>query len=58
MNIGAWRDLHRHRIQTQLREKFTVINGYDIPKELIEVGLDQEFSEAIKKMTLLFFKKA
>ncbi|GAI22340.1 unnamed protein product [marine sediment metagenome] len=56
MNIGAWRDLHRHRIHTQYRERFNVYNGFDIPEELKEAGLDREFSEAVLKVAELFQK--
>ncbi len=55
-NIGAWRDLHRHRIHTQYRERFNVYNGFDIPEELKEAGLDREFNEAVSKVAGLFQK--
>ncbi len=56
MNIGAWRDLHRHRIHTQYRQKFNPYNGYDIPPELKEVGLEEEFKKAIIKAEELYEK--
>ncbi|MBZ9577806.1 FAD-dependent thymidylate synthase [Patescibacteria group bacterium] len=56
MNIGAWRDLHRHRIHTQYRERFNVYNGFDIPEELKEASLDREFSEAVSRVAELFQK--
>ena len=56
MNIGAWRDLHRHRIHTQFREKFNIYNGFDLPEELKESGLDKEFKEAILRVEGLFKK--
>jgi len=56
MNIGAWRDLHRHRIHTQFREKFNIYNGFDLPEELKEYGLDKEFKEAILRVEGLFKK--
>lgn len=56
MNIGAWRDLHRHRIHTQYRERFNVHNGFDMPEELKEAGLDKEAESAISKVTELFKK--
>ncbi len=56
MNIGAWRDLHRHRMLTQYREKFNIYNGFDMPKELEEAGLDKEFSVAVSKVADLFKK--
>lgn len=56
MNIGAWRDLHRHRIHTQFRERFNVYNGFDVPDELKEVGLDEKFNEAVSRVAELFRK--
>ena len=56
MNIGAWRDLHRHRIQTQQRERFTIVNGFDIPEGLKEAGLDQKYIDATRQAEELFKK--
>lgn len=49
MNIGAWRDLHRHRMLTQQRQYFTVEHGFDIPLELTQAGLAQEYTAAIQR---------
>lgn len=56
LNIGAWRDIHRHRMLTQQRQHFTVIHGYDVPPEVKDAGLEKEFSSAIKKVEGLFQK--
>lgn len=56
MNIGAWRDLHRHRIHTQYRQKFTPYNGFDTPMELKEVGLEDVYKRAIIKTEGLYEK--
>lgn len=56
MNIGAWRDIHRHRMQTQMREKFSVHHGYDLPTEIAEVGLSKKFKAAVEKMEAVFRK--
>ncbi len=58
MNIGAWRDLHRHRMLTQQRQYFSCYHGYDIPQEVTEAGLESEFSQAIKPVEDLFVKIA
>lgn len=58
MNIGAWRDLHRHRMHTQQRQMFSCNHGYDIPQELIESGLDREFSDAINQVEEVYEKIA
>jgi len=56
MNTGAWRDLHRHRIHTQYRERFNIYNGFEVPKELKQAGLDSEYISAIKRAEELFKK--
>jgi len=56
MNIGAWRDLHRHRMLTQLREKFTVQHGFEVPPEIKEAGLHNQYSSAINRVNDLFYQ--
>lgn len=40
MNIGAWRDLQRHRLCTQDHKPFSMDLGYEVPIELDEVEYD------------------
>lgn len=47
MDIGAWRDLHRHRRCQQVQQNFTTSHGYDIPPLLIEAGLEHEYRQAM-----------
>ena len=56
MNIGAWRDLHRHRMHTQMRQNWSVYHGFDIPEELKESGLVQKFESAIHQVEDVFLK--
>ncbi len=56
MNVGAWRDIHRHRMQTQMRQKLSVHHGYDLPAELAEAGLDGKFRSALEKAEAVFHK--
>ena len=58
MNIGAWRDLHRHRIHTQYRERFNVYNGFDVPEELKEIEFEDNYKNAILKAEELYRKVA
>lgn len=58
MNIGGWRDLHRHRMLTQQRQHFTIQHGYDVPPELEESGLAAEFKSAIEKVEIVHKKIA
>lgn len=47
MDIGAWRDLHRHRRCQQVQQNFTTLHGYDVPPQLVEAGLDREYRQAM-----------
>lgn len=55
-NVGAYRDLHRHRMLTQERQRFTTALGWDIPPDLVLAKLDKPFINAAKKINL-FYKK-
>lgn len=55
-NFGAYRDLHRHRMLTQERQRFTTELGYDVPPDLVFAKMDKPYiaaAEAINK----FYKK-
>ena len=47
MDIGAWRDLHRHRMLTQMRQNFSCGHGYNVPQEIVTAGLEREFRRAL-----------
>ena len=53
MDIGGFRDMHRHRRCTQLLQGFTDLHGYETPDApgqptLAEAGLDGMFADAMK----------
>jgi thymidylate synthase ThyX len=56
LNIGAWRDLQRHRMQTQIHQKFNIDHGFDISEELEEIGLKEKFISAIENLEKLYQK--
>ncbi len=56
MNIGAWRDLHRHRPLTQDRQDFSICHGYDVPLMLVEAGLGDLYCKALDLVQQLFLK--
>jgi thymidylate synthase ThyX len=56
MDIGSYRDLHRHRMMTQERQTFSTFHGYSIPAELQQAGLAAEFEEALGAADCLFRK--
>jgi thymidylate synthase ThyX len=53
-NIGAYRDLHRHRLLTQERQAFTVALGYDRPPEIEEMGQAARFTAALERAARLY----
>lgn len=48
MDIGAWRDLHRHRRCRQFRQAFSPRLGYETPRAIADAGLQAEYTAAIE----------
>jgi thymidylate synthase ThyX len=46
-NFGMFRDLHRHRLLTIERQLLSTKHGYDIPQEIIELGISKEFKDCM-----------
>ncbi len=55
-NVGAYRDLHRHRMLTQERQRFTTELGFDTPVDLVSAKLQKSYLAAIGKIDK-FYKK-
>lgn len=53
-NLGLYRDLHRHRMLTQERQPITTRNGYNVPKELDEMGLGDVFCCTLDEASELY----
>lgn len=49
MDIGGFRDMHRHRRCTQIEQGFTHLHGYDTPPDLIAAGLEGRYHAAIQR---------
>jgi thymidylate synthase ThyX len=56
MDIGSYRDLHRHRMMTQERQHFSTFHGYNVPSELDAAGLAAPFEAALNRADRLFRK--
>jgi len=56
MDIGAFRDLHRHRNCIHILKDLSPVYGFDIPGEIKEIGLEEEYNEIIKKTGSIFWK--
>lgn len=55
-NIGAYRDLHRHRMLTQERQRFTTQLGFDVPTDLIAAKLEKPYIEAAREVDKFYRK--
>ncbi|MCX8196707.1 MAG: FAD-dependent thymidylate synthase [Candidatus Micrarchaeota archaeon] len=53
-NFGIYRDLHRHRILTQERQLLSTKHGFDMPKEIIEAGLEDKVQAAVEAADQLY----
>jgi hypothetical protein len=46
-DIGAFRDLQRHRLMTLEWQRFSTRLGYDLPEDLVELGLGGEWASVM-----------
>jgi thymidylate synthase ThyX len=49
MDIGGFRDMHRHRRCVQILQAFTSAHGYEIPEGLAEAGLLPQYDAAMTR---------
>jgi thymidylate synthase ThyX len=48
MDVGGFRDMHRHRKCTQILQSFTDLHGYDFPEFLEEAGFGDDYRAAME----------
>ncbi len=48
MDIGSYRDLHRHRRCTQFAQEFTTVHGFELPEEITAAELGGRFTQAME----------
>lgn len=49
MDIGGFRDMHRHRRCVQVVQDYTTANGYDVPQEIEVAGLEGRYNSAMRR---------
>jgi thymidylate synthase ThyX len=49
MDVGAYRDLHRHRRCQQFRQAFSTSLGFETPKAIQDAGLAGEYEAAMRE---------
>jgi len=47
IDVGAYRDMHRHRRCHQYRQAYSGLHGYDVPALLSEAGAEQPYRDAM-----------
>ncbi|MCV0400464.1 MAG: FAD-dependent thymidylate synthase [Nitrosopumilus sp.] len=55
-NYGMFRDFHRHRALTLERQLLTTDHGYNIPKEIKILGIEEDFKDCMNKTKETFNK--
>jgi thymidylate synthase ThyX len=49
MDVGGFRDMHRHRRCVQIGQDFTTKHGYDTPEELEPAGAQKNYNAAMRR---------
>jgi hypothetical protein len=52
MDIGGFRDMHRHRRCVQIGQGFTTSHGYEVPEELQAAGETTAYEQAMQQSAL------
>jgi thymidylate synthase ThyX len=50
MDIGGFRDMHRHRRCIQIMQDFTTAHGFDTPPEVEAAGVRSDYEAAMKRV--------
>jgi thymidylate synthase ThyX len=58
MDIGGFRDMHRHRRCVQIMQDFTTVHGFDTPPEVEAGGVRVEYESAMKRAEAAVLKIA
>ena len=54
IDYGAFRDIQRHRQSVQINQLLTTYYGYDVPPDIINAGVKDEYDLAMNKANDLF----
>jgi thymidylate synthase ThyX len=49
IDIGAYRDLHRHRRCTQIHQEYGFAHGFDTPREIVEAGHGEAYAAVMHR---------
>ncbi len=51
MDIGGYRDMHRHRRCTQIAQEYTFAHGYDTPQDILDAGLADRYTGTMSRLS-------
>lgn len=57
-DLGVYKDLQRHRILTNFRQRFSTEHGFETPPDIIDAGLKKTYEGALKKADRTYRKIA
>jgi thymidylate synthase ThyX len=49
MDIGAYRDLHRHRRCVQIHQEYCFAHGFEVPREIRDAGYAESYAEVMRR---------
>jgi hypothetical protein len=49
MDIGGFRDMHRHRRCVQIMQDFSTVHGFDTPPEVEAAGVGSDYESAMRR---------
>ncbi len=58
MDIGGFRDMHRHRRCVQIMQDYTTAHGYEMPEEIGAAGLTERYDAVMRQTRDTFTKLA
>src|SRR5208282_5406072 len=58
MDIGGFRDMHRHRRCVQIMQDFSIVHGFDTPPEVEAAGVRSDYDFAMKRVETVVEKLA
>ncbi len=53
-DFGTYKDLERHRMCTQSRQKFTPLLGFEIPHDLVAAGFTEKVNACVQRAAALY----
>jgi len=53
-DFGTYKDLERHRMMTQSRQRFTPTLGFNMPEDLVRAGFEDKATACVEKAVALY----